>query len=78
MCFVLFCLNTPFFFLNCVPGLHVMMKKKERVGECTGVAPDLQHARAALLVCVLAVKSVDFQTAVARLALISPGMQKLN
>lgn len=55
-----------------------MMKKKERVGECTGVAPDLQHARAALLVCVLAVKSVDFQTAVARLALISPGMQKLN
>lgn len=58
--------------------LHVMMKKKEQVAGCTGVAPDLQHARAALPVCVLAVKSVDFQTAVARLALISPGMQKLK
>lgn len=59
-------------------GLHAMMMKKEQVAGSTEDVPVLQHARVAPLVCVLDVKSVGFQTAAARLAQISLGMQKLK
>lgn len=58
--------------------LPVTMMKKEQVAGSTGAVPDLQHARVAPLASVLVVKSVGFQTAAARLALISLGMQKLK
>lgn len=44
-----------------------MMMKNEQVAGCTGAAPGLQHARVALLVCVLDVKSAVSQIAAARL-----------
>ena len=65
-------------FITYISGLHVKMMKKEQVAGSTGAVPDLQHARVARLVSVLVVKSVGFQTAAARLALISLGMQKLK
>uniref|UniRef100_A0A7N2MS40 Protein ULTRAPETALA 1 n=1 Tax=Quercus lobata TaxID=97700 RepID=A0A7N2MS40_QUELO len=46
---------------------HAMMMKNEQVAGCTGAAPGLQHARVALLVCVLDVKSAVSQIAAARL-----------
>lgn len=55
-----------------------MMTKNGQVGGCTGVAPVLQHARAALPVCALVVKSVVSQIAAAKLALTSLGMQKFE
>jgi hypothetical protein len=58
--------------------LHVMMMKSEQVAGCTGAAPGLQRARAALLVCVLDVKSVVSRNAAARLASTSLGMRKLE
>ena len=54
------------------------MMKKELVAGCTGAAPVLQHARVALLVCVLDVKSADSQIAAARHVLTLRGMQKLE
>ncbi|MBA0620893.1 hypothetical protein Godav_006560 [Gossypium davidsonii] len=52
--------------------------KRELVAGYTGVAPVLQHARVALPVCVLGVKSVGSLIAVAKLALTSLGMPKLE
>jgi hypothetical protein len=63
-------------FLN--SELHVRMMKSEQAAGCTGAAPGLQHARAALLVCVLDVKSVVSQIAAARLASTSLEMQELE
>lgn len=58
--------------------LHVMMMKSEQVAGCTGAAPGLQRARAALLVCVSDVKSAVSQNAAARLASTLLGMRKLE
>lgn len=55
-----------------------MMTKNGQVEGCTGVAPVLQHARAALPVCALGVRSVASQIAAAKPALTSPGMQKFE
>ncbi|CAB4274379.1 unnamed protein product [Prunus armeniaca] len=55
-----------------------MMKKNEQVEEYIEAVPVLQHAKAALLVCALAVKSVVSQIAAARLAPTSQGMLKLE
>lgn len=58
--------------------LNVMMMKSEQAAGCTGAAPGLQHARAALLVCVLDAKSVVSRIAAARLASTSLEMQELE
>lgn len=58
--------------------LHVTMMKNEQVAGFIGAALGLQHARAALLVCVLDVKSVVFLIAAARLASTLPGMRRLE
>lgn len=63
-------------FLN--SEFHAMMMKNEQVAGCTGAAPGLQHARVALLVCVLDVKSAVSQIAVARLVSTLRWMQKLE
>ena len=55
-----------------------MMMKSERVAGYTGAATVLQHARVVLPVCALGVKSVDSLIAVAKLALTSLGMPKLE
>ena len=55
-----------------------MMMKSEQVAGYTGAAPVLQHARVVLPVCALGVKSVGSPTAVAKLALTSLGMPKLE
>ncbi|KAL7166715.1 hypothetical protein ACSBR2_037394 [Camellia fascicularis] len=54
------------------------MMKKGQVAGFIGAASFVRHAKAAPLVCVLDVKYVVFQTAAAKLALTSPGMQKLE
>lgn len=58
--------------------LHVMMMKNEQVAGCTGAAVVLQHAKGALLVCVLDAKSVVSQIAAARLALTLLGTRRLE
>ncbi|XP_035541770.1 uncharacterized protein LOC118344715 [Juglans regia] len=58
--------------------LHVMMTKSEGVAECTGAACVLQHARAALLVSVLDVKSVVSLIAAAKPASTLLGMRRLE
>lgn len=63
-------------FLN--SEFHAMMMKNEQVAGCTGAAPGLQHARVALLVCVLDVKSAVSQIAAARLVSTLRWMQKLE
>lgn len=55
-----------------------MMMKSEQVAGYTGAATVLQHARVVLPVCALGVKSVGSLTAVAKLALTSPGMPELE
>jgi hypothetical protein len=52
--------------------------KNELVAGCTGAAPVLQHARVALLVCVLDVKSAVSQIAAARHVSTLRGLQKLE
>ncbi|XP_059274622.1 uncharacterized protein LOC132029337 isoform X2 [Lycium ferocissimum] len=59
-------------------NFHAMMMKNEQAGGCTGDVCVLRRVEVALPVCVLAVKYVVSQTAVARLALISQGMPKLE
>ncbi|KAJ6696670.1 hypothetical protein OIU85_003063 [Salix viminalis] len=55
-----------------------MMTKNEQAGGYTEAAPVRRHARAALPVCALGVRSVVSQIAAAKPALTSPGMQKFE
>jgi len=55
-----------------------MMKKKEAVAEFTEDALILQHAKAALLVCVLDATYAVFQTVLARLVPTLQRMPKLE
>ncbi|CAL1406677.1 unnamed protein product [Linum trigynum] len=52
--------------------------RREQVERCTEAAPALRRARDALPACALAVKSAASQTAIARLALTSLRMRKLE
>lgn len=55
-----------------------MMRKNGLVEGFTGAVPVHKHAEAVHPAYVLDVKFVDFQIAVARLALISQGMPKIR
>uniref|UniRef100_A0A6N2L0Q2 Uncharacterized protein n=1 Tax=Salix viminalis TaxID=40686 RepID=A0A6N2L0Q2_SALVM len=55
-----------------------MMTKNEQAGGYTEAAPVRRHARAALPVCALGVRSAVSQIAAAKPALTSPGMQKFE